>query len=373
MKTWINVSRRALRSNYQVLKTAVAPAQVFAVVKSDAYGHGLKLVAEALKDLADGFAVDRVEEGILLRECGVEAPILVLGYTEPARLEYAIERGLELTIASFEQLQQLRFTTQEKKSPVTLHLEAETGLYRQGIPEEELRLVAECLQEMPWVTVKGLYTHFANVEEDETGAYPREQLARFDQVQSTLRSLGIVPPLRHTACSAAALGLPSSRFEAVRAGIALYGVWSSELTKRQAQGLGLPADALQPVLIWKTIVAQVKLVRKGETIGYARGALVEQDTRIAILPIGYYDGYTRLLSSKGVVLVNGVRCPVIGRICMNMCMVDVSAVATPIPLGTEVTLIGPGMEVEEVYTQAGTIHHDILARLSSSIPRQLVD
>lgn len=373
MKTWIEISRQALRANYLALKQIVEPAQVLAVVKSDAYGHGLSIVGEALKDSADGFAVDRVEEGIALREAGTEVPILILGYTEPASLHVAIEARLELTIASFEQLEQLHFTTQEKRSPVTIHLEVETGLYRQGIPEEELNSVAELLQKMPWVIVKGLYTHFANVEEDETMSYPQEQLRRFEQVEKKLRSAGIQPTIRHTACSAAALGLPFSRFEAVRTGIALYGVWSSDLTKRQAQGLGISLERLQPVLTWKTIVAQVKTVAAGETIGYARSVRVQSPTRIAILPIGYYDGYTRLLSSKGVVLIKGIRCPILGRICMNMCMVDVTDVPGAIPVGTEVTLIGRGIEVEEVYTHAGTIHHDILARLSSTIPRRLVD
>ncbi len=373
MKTWIEISRQALRNNYASLKRAVQPAQVLAVVKSDAYGHGLALVGEALKDLADGFAVDRVEEGMELRKLGVQRPILVLGYTDQELLAHAIEARLELTISSFEQLQQLHFTTQEKRGAVVVHLEVETGLYRQGIPHDELSMVATLLKRMPWVEVKGLYTHFANVEEDETSAYPLEQLRRFADVERELSAAGIQPRVRHTACSAAALGLPASRFEAVRAGIALYGVWSSDLTKRQAEALGIPSDALTPALSWKTIVAQTKVVPAGETIGYARSVTTAKPMRLAILPIGYYDGYTRLLSSKGAVEIKGVLCPVIGRICMNMCMVDVTAVSGDVPTGTSVTLIGPTQPLEAVYEAAGTIHHDILARLSSTIPRRLVD
>lgn len=373
MKTWIEISRQALLSNYASLKRAVHPAQVLAVVKSDAYGHGLTLVGDALKDVADGFAVDRVEEGIELRRIGIQSPILVLGYTDQELLASALEDRLELTISSFEQLQQLHFTTQEKRLSTTVHLEVETGLYRQGIPQGELSSVIELLKRMPWIEVKGLYTHFANVEEDETSAYPLEQLRRFADIESELRSAGIQPRVRHTACSAAALGLPASRFEAVRAGIALYGIWSSDLTQRQAGALGIPSDALTPVLSWKTVVAQTKMVPAGETIGYARSASTTKPMRLAILPIGYYDGYTRLLSSKGAVEIKGVVCPIVGRICMNMCMVDITDVPGDVPTGSSVTLVGPTQPVEAVYEAAGTIHHDILARLSSTIPRRLVD
>ena len=373
MKTWIEVSGQALRSNYQTIKAAVSPAQVLAVVKSDAYGHGLEQVAEVLKDFTDGFAVDRAEEGMKLRALGITQSIVILGYTEPSLLKQAIQARLELTVADLEQLEQLHFTTQEERSPVSIHLEVETGLYRQGIPEDQLVRIAELLRRMPWVTVKGLYTHFANVEEDEDGTYPKEQLARFAQSQSALAEAGIHPTLRHTACSAAALGLPASRFEAVRVGIALYGLWSSELTEKQAGALGIASGALQPVLTWKTVITQTKLVAAGETIGYARSARVTRETRIAVLPIGYYDGYSRSLSSRGAVVIQDVLCPIIGRICMNMCMVDVTDVPGALPVGTEVVLIGQGMPAVEVCRRAETIHHELFARLSSTIPRRLVD
>ncbi len=373
MKTWIEVSGEALRSNYRALAKIVSPANVLAVVKSDAYGHGLSLVAEALKGLAEGFAVDRVEEGVKLRTTGVSQPIVILGYVPQGEIGQALEANLELTVASFEQLKQLHFTTQEKRSSCTIHLEVETGLYRQGIPETELSLVIELLKKSPWITVKGLCTHFANVEEDELKEYPHQQLRRFEVYEKVLRDHGIQSLQRHTACSAAALGLPESRFEAVRAGISLYGIWSSELTKQQAQQLGIQLTQLRPALVWKTVVAQVKSVPANETIGYARAYHTERETRIAVLPIGYYDGYTRLLSGKGRVVIHGQPCPVLGRICMNMCMVDITDVAEVVSVGTEVTLIGPGADVEDMYTRAGTIHHDLLARLSPTIPRRLVD
>lgn len=373
MKTWIELSGQVLRANYRALAKIVAPAKVLAVVKSDAYGHGLSLVAEALKNVAEGFAVDRVEEGTALRDLDIQQPIVVLGYVPPAQLLLALDARLELTVASFEQLQQLHFTTQERQIPCIIHLEVETGLYRQGIPEEELAAVAQLLHESPWMRVKGLYTHFANVEEDEVKAYPRLQLERFKECERRLQEAGIKPVQRHTACSAAALGLPESRFDAVRAGIALYGVWSSELTKEQAKELGIVASELHPALVWKTLISQVKNVKGGETVGYARAHAVTQDARLAVLPIGYYDGYTRLLSEKGRVVIHGQPCPIVGRICMNMCMIDVTDVQEPLQAGTEVTLIGPGAPVEDVYMCAGTIHHDIFARLSPSIPRRLVD
>ncbi len=375
MKTWIELSASALRENYQRIAEFVAPAQVMAVLKSDAYGHGLLQVGAILKDQVSSSAVDRVEEGIALRNVGVTGQILVLGYTENAeKITQAIEADLDLAISSFEQLEQLHFTTQDRgdAQPVYVHIEVETGLYRLGIPETDLVRVIELLKGQTRIQVRGLFTHFANVEEELDEGYPKEQHACFLRISEQFKAAGFSIPQRHMACSAAGLVFDASRFDCVRVGISLYGLWSSELVQEQVGTLP-KALTLQPALTWKTIVAQVKSVPAGATVGYARSERVDRPSRIAVLPIGYYDGYPRSLSSKGIVVIQGVRCRIIGKICMNMCMVDVTDVLEPITEGTEVTLIGPGIEAEELAALAGTIHYELVTRLASSIPRLVVD
>ena len=375
MKTWIELSASALRENYQRIAEFVAPAQVMAVLKSDAYGHGLSQVGVILKDQVSTFAVDRVEEGIALRNVGVTGQILVLGYTETTeKISQAMEANLDLAISSFEQLEQLHFTTQDKGTtqPVHIHLEVETGLYRLGIPETDLGRVIELLQGQTRIQVRGLFTHFANVEEELDEGYPKEQQACFLHISERFKAASFSIPQRHMACSAAGLVFDASRFDCVRVGISLYGLWSSELVQEQVGTLP-ETLTLQPALTWKTIVAQVKSVPAGATVGYARSERVDRPSRIAVLPIGYYDGYPRSLSSKGIVVIQGVRCRIIGKICMNMCMVDVTDVLEPITEGTEVTLIGPGIEAEELAALAGTIHYELVTRLASSIPRLVVD
>lgn len=372
MKTWIELSASALRHNYRQVANLVAPAQVMAVLKADAYGHGLLQVAEALKDDAVLYGVDRIEEGIQLRQSGIESQIVVLGFTETVDVERAREHRLDLTISSFEALEQLHFTTQEKGENLNVHLEVETGLYRLGIPPEDFpRVIAFLETHRESIEVQGLFTHFANVEEELDGGFPVLQEQRFQSAMQVFADVGIRPPQLHMACSAAGLIFGASRFNLVRLGISLYGLWSSELVEERSR---IKTDArimLEPVLCWKTKIAQVKSVAAHETVGYGKTQTLVRASKIAVLPIGYYDGYPRALSSVGKVLIRNTLCPIVGRICMNMCMVDV----TDLPqatAGDEVTLIGPGITAETVAALAGTLHYELIARLSASIPRRLV-
>lgn len=374
MKTWIEISASALLENVRRIRAHVAPSNVMAVVKSDAYGHGLVQVAPLIQNEVDAFAVDRVEEGMTLRSIGIEKRILVLGYIEDAvQRRRAIAEHLEIAVSSFEQLEQLHFTTQEMgetaPADVDIHLEVETGLYRLGIPEEDIIRCAELLRSQSNIRVRGIFTHFANVEEELHEGFPSTQRETFLRLRRSFEDQGIVPTERHMACSAAGIGFEGSRMDYIRLGISLYGLWSSELVRIRA-GSEL---SLTPVLTWKTVVAQVKHVPSGSTVGYARSHTVTRDSRIAVLPIGYYDGYPRSLSSVGVVLVHGVRCKVIGKICMNMCMVDVTDVPLPVVPGTEVILIGNGVPAEEVALLGETIHYELVTRLCSKIPRLVVD
>jgi alanine racemase len=372
MKTWIELSASALRQNYREVARVVAPAEVMAVLKADAYGHGLLQVAEALKDEAALYGVDRIEEGIVLRQTGINSQILILGFTEAADVSRAKEYRLDLAVSSFEALQQLHFTTQKKGEKLNIHLEIETGLYRLGIPIEDIpRVIAFLEAHTDSINVQGLFTHFANVEEELDRGFPTVQEKRFQTAVEAFASEGIRPAQLHMACSAAGLVFGASRFNLVRLGISLYGLWSSDLVAERSRSRMDAKIALKPVLSWKTKIAQVKSVAAQETVGYGKTQTLTRASKIAILPIGYYDGYPRALSSVGKVLIHDTLCPIVGRICMNMCMVDVTDLPQ-VELGDEVTLVGPGIEAETVAALAGTLHYELIARLSASIPRQLI-
>lgn len=212
--------------------------------------------------------------------------------------------------------------------------------------------------------------HFANVEDVKRPAYAKKQLHAYERALLLMQDLGLDPGLRHTASSAAVFVSPEAQFDLVRPGIALYGLWPSEQVKRHSKGL-----SLHPVLTWKTIVAQVKDVAKGTSVGYDRTERVRRDSKVAVLPVGYWDGLDRRLSSKGHVLIRGKRCKILGRICMNMCMVDVTGVSGVAP-NDEVVIIGKqGREevsAEEFAKTLGTINYEVVTRINPQIPRKLV-
>ena len=373
MKTWIEISASALRHNYQRVAQLVAPARVMATVKANAYGHGLREVAEGLQGIATDYVVDRVEEGILLRTLGITEPILVLGYVDQADLVPAVEQRLTLAVFDLSFLQLLRFTTQEHGLTADVHLEVETGLHRTGLTSIALEQVLTELQTAPQIHVTGLFSHFADVEDDRAHTYAQQQCERFLMARAQVQAAGY-RPLCHMACSAAVFGFEPAIFDAVRLGISLYGLWSSDLTRELTNERGLDAHTfLQPVLRWKTVVSHVDEVKAGEPIGYDRTEVLTRDSRIATLPVGYYDGFSRALSSNGMVMLHGQRCRVIGRVCMNVCMVDVTDIEQPIAVGDVVTLIGDDVRAEEQAERAGTIHYEFVTRLSVAIPRVFVD
>lgn len=372
MKTWIEIDREALRHNYQAVAALVAPAKVMATVKANAYGHGLREVGEALKGTATHYVVDRVEEGIVLRSLGISEPILVLGFLSEDEIILALETRLDLAVFNFSFLQQIHFTTQEKGLSANVHLEVETGLHRTGLTQAEFTDCLALIKEYSSLRLTGLFTHFSNAEEDPTFEYVEQQLKRFRLFKQEMEAAGHAGVLCHTACSAAAFGYAASHFDAIRLGISLYGHWSSDLTQQTVLDKGLDENFLKPVLTWKAVVSQIRQVKTGEPIGYDRTELTARDSTIVTLPIGYYDSYPRSLSSVGHVVLAGQRCRVIGRICMNVLMIDATDVLTPLTIGQEVTLIGEGITAEEVAKQMGTINYELLARLPAHIPRRLI-
>ena len=380
-KTWVEISKNALTGNVRAFRKHVGnKTAVMAVVKSNAYGHGLVPVAQlADAEGAAWFGVDNVDEGIALRQAGIAKPILILGYTLNGRLKDCVDHRLSFVVYNLETVNALR-ALKLKKIPTNpplsakaafVHLKIETGTTRQGISGAELRKLAQELKKTPGVVIEGASTHFANIEDTTDHSYAEQQRIRFQEGLSILEKEGIDPPWKHAACSAATVLFPDTYFNIVRLGISMYGLWSSKETLAVAKQKHRLLK-LMPVLTWKTIVAQVKKVKKGTPVSYGLTERVTRDSKLAVLPIGYWDGYDRKLSSVGHVLIRGRRCKIMGRVCMNMCVVDVTDVPN-VRVEDEVVLIGSQkkeyLSADEVASQCGTINYELVTRVNPMIPR----
>ncbi len=374
MKTWVEINKNNLIHNLKTFRSLIDPKVVLmSVVKSNAYGHGMVEVAKIAQDEADWFGVDSVDEALELRKQGIAKPILILGYTLNERLKEVVKNEFSQTVYNEETIKKLGGLSNELNKKVNLHFKVETGTSRQGIGEAELLKRIEIVKQYPNLILQGLSTHFANIEDTTDHGYAKSQLEKFNQVISKLGEQGIDVPFKHTACSAAAILFPETHFDMVRVGISQYGMWSSKETYVSANGETAKIE-LRPVMTWKTRIAQVKDVAAGTAIGYGLTEKVSRDTRVAILPIGYWDGYDRGLSSVGNVLVNGKRCKVLGRVCMNMIMIDVSDVdAKP---EDEVVLLGKQVDeeisAEEFAQKCGSINYEVVTRVNPLIKRIVV-
>lgn len=380
LTTWLEISRRAYADNLQLIRHLVGEGvEIGAVVKANGYGHGLELVADlAAAHGAGSFCVHSLDEALRLRRAGHKQDILVLGQIMQRRLPEAIEAGLTLAMFDADGGRALAQACHQQPSigQVKVHLKIETGTYRQGACDDELSRLVDILRGVPRVDIEGAYTHFANIEDTTQHDYAEQQRQRFGKALEQLKAMGVTPRKLHTACSAAALLFPETRFQMVRLGISQYGFWPSRETRLSFQ-LQDPesAAALQPVLTWKTRVGQVKWIPEGSYVGYGCSYQVTRRSRLAILPIGYSDGYDRQLSNRGHVLIRGRRAPIRGRICMNLTMVDVTDIPQVEP-EDEVVLLGRQGDqeilAEDLAQLIGTIHYEVVARLSAELRRILV-
>jgi alanine racemase len=334
-----------------------------AVVKANAYGHGIVEVAKHLEKLrCDYFGVANVEEGVQLRQAGIKKPILVFTIATERQARLAVEHDLELTISSVEQGATLNRLAQKKKAIIQVHLKIDTGMNRIGIRPEGIKNLVRSAALLRRIRIKGVYTHFATADEKEKG-YARMQLTRFQRSLEELRHEGVEPEMIHAANSAAILDLPESYFNMVRPGISIYGYYPSRHTTES-----IP---LKPALTLKSHVSFVKSLHAGESVSYGRKFIARKGTTIVTIPIGYADGYSRLLSGKTSVLIHGKRFPVVGSICMDQLMVDVGS--TNVRVEDEVVLIGKQgsgeMTVWHLADKMGTIPYEICTGISSRVPR----
>ena len=357
----IEVAGEALTHNMREMRRLVAPpARLLAVVKADAYGHGLLLASRAfLAGGAQVLGVHSWREAKLLRQGGLEVPILILGPVNQQEAHQAANAEVEITVASLDALARAAGCGQ----PVRIHLKVETGVNRQGVTEEELSEALDILQANLQVELVGLSSHFADIEDTTNHDFSRIQMKRFQGYRHLLEEKGIKGLETHMTCSAATLLWPEVHGSMARVGISAYGIWPSRETLVSFREAGLDKIDLRPALTWKCRISQVRQVPRGETVGYGRAWKAMADSSVAVLPVGYSDGLPRALGGRGHVLVGGYRAPYIGRICMNLCMVDVTNIPE-VHAGDAAVLLGAqGDEIitpEMLAGHLGTIAYEVL-------------
>jgi len=374
--SWLEIDLAAIRANVRAFVGRLAPgAKLVAVVKSDAYGHGMALVAPAaLEAGASWLAAGGLGEAIALRaQLGPAVPILCLNHVPGADAGEAVAHDVRLTLYGPEALASLSRAAASTGRPARVHVKVETGTHRQGLAAREALALAREAAATPGVVVEGLSTHYADIEDTTDHGYAEKQLANFQSAVELFREAGAVPPLLHTACSAATILFQRTHFDLARAGIGIYGLWPSRETYVSARERGVaPEFALTPALAWKCLVAQVKDVPAGAYVGYGRTWRATRPSRIAVLPVGYYEGYPRAASGRAHALIGGQRTEIVGRICMNMMMADVTDLPA-VQAGDEAVLIGISGEekirAEDVAGWAGTIHYEIVSRIHPGLPR----
>jgi alanine racemase len=366
--TWLEIDLSTIANNTRLLKTLVGPqVRVMISLKADAYGHGaLKVARTVLHNGASMLGVATVSEATPLRDAGIDAPILVYGYIPHWQMREAVRLGITATLYSSESAQALSRAALALGKIVKVHVKVDTGMGRLGIRHEQLDEIVALVREilaLPGLELEGIYTHFASADaHDQTHA--RLQLARFQHVLSVLTIQRLRPPIVHAANSAATLSLPEARFDMVRPGTAAYGLDPSPVVR-------LP-EGFRAALSFKTQVSQVKWIPEGECISYGCTYITERPTLIAVLPVGYADGFRRAPKNWGSVLIRGQEAPILGRVCMDQCMVDV----THIPetrMGDEVVLIGrqghASLTAEQVAERLGTINYEVVSEILARVPR----
>jgi alanine racemase len=357
----------AYRRNLQAIALHVAPTPVKAVVKANAYGHGLVPVAAAAVEAgAARLAVAYADEALALREAGVDAPLMVLGGLADDELPALVEAGAVLAATSPWRLARIDEAAASVGRTAVVHLEIDTGMTRLGDPWQRSDLIEASLAARH-VEVEGVYSHFARSDEGDLGP-TSEQLARFHEALRHYDRLGVdVPPVRHIANSGAVLQLPGARLDLVRVGIASYGIYPDRATARTID--------LEPVLVWRSQLVHVSEVDAGTAVSYGGTWVAPRRTRIGTVPVGYGDGYFRALSGRAEVLVAGRRVPQVGRVCMDQMMVDLGPGSTDAE-GAPVVLIGTDgtetVSADDLAERAGTIAYEVLTNISARVPRVYV-
>lgn len=371
-RTWAEIDLDAAKSNFQEIRSRIGDAKICCVVKADGYGHGAQRLAQLYSELgADHFAVSNIDEALELRECGIEEPILVLGYTPVAMAEKLAEGGIAQAVYGLDYAKDLSAFCVKSGVSVDVHIKVDTGMSRigfmcQSFPEDQRSIdeIAEAC-ELPGLNPRGIMAHFAVSDEGAAGEeYTLRQLEAFKYTVRALRERGVSFELIHHANSGAAEFYPDSHLSMVRAGIILYGLDPNP---------ALASDFnLKPLMTLKSSVAFVKKLRKGSSVSYGRTFVADRDMVVATVPIGYADGYFRAISQKGFMSIKGKKAKILGRICMDQTIIDVTDIAD-VKIGDEVTVFSGNTEnaptADDLAEFAGTINYEIICAVSKRVPR----
>ena len=372
--SWIEINGGRLRNNLSSFRDILSPrTRLMFVVKSNAYGHGLRLVSDVVRDHVDWFGVDSLAEALEVERAAPGKPVLILGYS---RIEDAAEIvGREFRQVTYRQdtARALSVAAQKTGKPAMIHLKIETGTNRQGIPLGEVAAFSRFVSRLPGIEIEGVYTHFANIEDTLDPSFAKVQLERFEAATTQIEDNGIRPAHVHADTTAGILLYPETHFTMVRLGLGGYGVWPSRETRIAARERGRGIN-LEPVLAWKTRIVQLKNIEAGEYVGYGLSYRANRATTLAVVPVGYYEGYDRALSNAGHALVGGGAVPIVGRVAMNMMALDVTEVV-PQP-DDEVVLIGRQGENEitadQLADKTGTIAYEVLSRINPLLERRII-
>lgn len=366
-RTWAEIDLKNLEHNYHTLRSMLPQGcKLLAPVKADAYGHGAVPVAKRLEELGiDYLAVACLDEGVELRRGGIKAPILILGYTDPRWAEELTENELTQGVFDEETAAALSRAAVKKGKRLKVHLKADTGMTRLGLLCDEADLAATVeaaarMHELPGLDWEGVFTHFSHADGSEE--YTMLQFTRFLDLLKALEEKGITFPIRHCAASAATLNFPCTYLDMVRPGIAFYGHYPDPSCE------GLDGPGLAPLMTLKTRVLSVKEVPAGTAVSYGRTHVLDHDARLAVLGIGYADGLSRKCSDKLKVWVGGHTASLVGRVCMDLCMIDVTGIPN-VAAGDEVEVYGPHVPVEAAAELAETIQYELLCNVSKRVSR----
>ncbi len=358
----------AVRHNLRAVKERVAPhVRVCPAVKANAYGHGTVPVAKAcLEAGADALCVAHAFEGMELREAGIDAPVIVMGCSTDDDVRDIVAGRMECAVCTQDFVTVLAQTATDMRMPVGVHIKVDTGMGRIGVHRKDVVRLAKHILNVKGLHIAGVFTHFATSDDSDT-SYTKNQIAEFEGVIADLLEAGISVPVAHASNSGAILAYPEADFDAVRPGIMVYGYYPSEK-------VGRSIDIL-PALTWKAKIVYVKRCRAGTAISYGCTHVTDKDSVIATVPVGYADGYFRAFSNKGFVAVNGKKAPVVGRVCMDQFMVDVTDVGD-VQVGDEVVLVGGGFDylaADKAAEIAGTISYELLCAIGDRIERVYVN
>lgn len=369
-RTYAQVNLQAIRHNIKEARRNIQPeTKIMAVVKANAYGHGAVPVSLALQDLVDAYGVAMIEEALELREAGIDKMILILGYTGEDWYDQLVEHHISQTVYTFDMAKKLSDVAVSMGRKTPIHIKVDTGMGRIGFaPTEQSADVVKEIESLPGLIIEGLFTHFARADEKTIEA-ARKPFERYMNFVKMLEKRGVDIPVKHVSNSASIISFPEANLDMVRSGITTYGLYPSEEVPKNIM-------KLRPAMEWKARISYVKQIEPGDSISYGGTFTAKEPMLVATVPVGYADGMKRDLSGKGRVLVHGEYAPILGRVCMDQFMIDVTHIPE-VKMGDWVTIWGRDGErnipVEEIAELSHSFNYEFVCSVTNRVPRKYIE